>query len=502
MTLKAMIESLDPVRYSLPEDADAGRLCYSSRDVNAGDIFFALKGSSSDGHQFIPQALEAGASCIVAEAPEPVAFDSAWVQVRDSRLALAQAAAVAHGDPSKHLKIAGVTGTNGKTTITFLLHYLVEASQHRCGMMGTIHYDVGDEIREASHTTPESTEIQSLLAEMSASDCRGVVMEVSSHALTQQRVASVEFDAGIYTNLSQDHLDYHGGMEAYYEAKALLGEHLSKQTHKTKPVFVINRDDTYGQRMVRRFEDRLNIVTYGMGLGSDFRATQVRTDFQGTQFQLDAKGRSSLVRLPLIGRFNVYNALAVLAAATHGLKLNLREAIGHLDSVPQVPGRLELVEHGGGFKVFVDYAHTPDALENVLTTLQALSPNRLITVFGCGGNRDREKRALMGQVAERYSDFSVLTSDNPRKEDPKAILRDIAKAFRGDAFTVEIDRREAIRNAVEMAGTRDIVLVAGKGHEAIQQFADHSVPFDDRDEVYKALQARDLVPHRNRGGHV
>ena len=272
---------------------------------------------------------------------------------------------------------------------------------------------------------------------------------------------------------------------------------MCKQEHKTKPTFVINRDDTHGQRLARRFQDRLQVITYGMGIGSDFRATQPRSDFNGTSFQMEAKGRSFLVRIPLIGRYNVYNTLAVLAAAS-AMKLNLRESVQHMADAPQVPGRLEVIDHGGGFKVFVDYAHTPDALENVLKTLRDLSPNRLICVFGCGGNRDQEKRSLMGQAAEQFSDYSVITSDNPRKEDPKAIIADIAKAFRGQNYVTMEDRREAITAALEMADSRDIVVIAGKGHEATQQFADRTIEFDDRDEVFKALQALDFNPKRSK----
>ena len=495
-----LIDIMSTVRASKRgDDTSVGAVCYSSREVTPGAVFFALKGAQVDGHDYIRQAIEAGATCIVAETPEMDECQVAWVQVRDSREAMAMAAGAVHGHPSRQLPVAGVTGTNGKTTIAFLLHYLVQRVRYRCGMLGTVHYDLGDCIENATHTTPESTEIQSLLGKMVASGCKGAVMEVSSHALSQHRVDSVEFDVGIFTNLSQDHLDYHRTMENYFEAKALLGELMAKQGHKKKPTFVINRDDPQGQRLIRRFEGRLNVITYGVGVGSDFRATQLRSDFHGTSFQMEAKGRSFLVRIPLIGRYNVYNTLAVLASAS-AMKLNLRESVQHIREAPQVPGRLESIDHGGGFKAFVDYAHTPDALQNVLKTLRDLSPNRLICVYGCGGNRDQEKRGLMGQAAEQFSDYSVITSDNPRKEDPKAILDDIVKAYRGQNFVTIEDRREAITAALEMAGSRDIVLIAGKGHEATQQFADRTIEFDDRDEVYKALQALDCNPKRLRKG--
>lgn len=500
MTLQELIDAMPTRRASHFGGAlDVSRLAYSSRDVSQGTVFFALRGSQTDGHSYIPQAIEAGASAIVAEEVAPEDCQVPWIQVRDSRQSLAAASALVHHHPSRGLRVAGVTGTNGKTTVTFLLHYLIQKAHHRAGMLGTILYDLGDETRVATHTTPESLELQGLLGEMAAADCRGVAMEVSSHALSQHRVAGVEFDAAIFTNLTQDHLDYHGSMTEYFESKALLAEQLTQQRHKKAAVLIVNRDDGYGQRLIRRYEGRLNLITYGMGVGSDFRATRIASDVNGTRFELEAKGRSFLVRLPLIGRYNVYNAIAALAA-TKAMGLNLREAVHHLETAPQIPGRLEAIEHQGGFKVYVDYAHTPDALENVLKILRDLSPRRLICVFGCGGNRDRAKRQLMGQAAAQFSDYAWLTSDNPRSEDPQAILDDVAKGFvSGAAYKMEADRREAIREAMGMAQRGDIVLIAGKGHEATQQFADHTIPFDDRDEAYKALQLLDFYPQREGG---
>ncbi len=500
-----MIDILPVRRVSLMGQGEAAveRLCYSSREAGPGVVFFALKGATVDGHRFIDDAIEAGAAGIVAETPAPEPCPLPWIQVHDSRQALAAAAAHFHGNPSWDLRVAGITGTNGKTTTTFLLHELIRRAHHRAGMLGTVHYDLGDEIRPATHTTPESVEIQSLLAEMKEADCRGVAMEVSSHALSQHRVDSVAFDAGIFTNLTQDHLDYHHSMEAYFESKAALGELLCRQTKK-KPVFILNKDDGYGQRLVRRFQDRLPLITFGMGVGCDFRATRIAADRNGTRFELEAKGRTFLVRLPLIGRYNVYNAMAALSA-TKAMGLNLREAVQHLETIPQIPGRLEAIKHRGGFQVYVDYAHTPDALENVLKILRDLSPRRLICVFGCGGNRDRGKRLLMGQAAQQFSDHAILTSDNPRQEEPLAIIEDIAKAFRrASSHQIIEDRAAAIREAMAGAQPGDIVLIAGKGHEAEQQFADRTIPFDDRDEAYKALQRLDLQPRRERrdpGGH-
>jgi UDP-N-acetylmuramoyl-L-alanyl-D-glutamate--2,6-diaminopimelate ligase len=316
-----------------------------------------------------------------------------------------------------------------------------------------------------------------MLFQIHSAGCRATVMEASSHALMLDRLRGVEFDAAVFTNLTQDHLDFHGTMDAYFEAKCRLFANLLNQRHK-KGHGVVNLDDRYGQRLVDKFARELPLVTYGCGTRADFRASSVRIDFSGTTYQLDAEGRSYHVRLPLIGRFNVYNSLAALATA-RVLGINLREAVASMASAPSVPGRLELVPAKKLYRVFVDYAHTPDALVNVLKTLRELEPRRLIVVFGCGGNRDREKRPLMAAAVEQAADIAIITSDNPRKEDPAAIVDDIQKGFRGLNYEVVLDRKKAIEHAISLAGERDIVLIAGKGHETYQEFADYTVPFDD-----------------------
>jgi UDP-N-acetylmuramoyl-L-alanyl-D-glutamate--2,6-diaminopimelate ligase len=312
-------------------------------------------------------------------------------------------------------------------------------------------------------------------------------MEVSSHALAQERTRGIEWDVTVFTNLTQDHLDYHGTMENYFEAKAKLFEQLPQQQKKKKPVAVINSDDRYGRQLVARIDKQISVVTFGMGARADFRASGYRMEFAGTSYQLDARGKSYLVRVPLIGRFNVANSLAALAAA-NALGIGLREAVLSLAKSPQVPGRLEIVPAKRQFQVFVDYAHTPDALLNVLKTLRELAPRRLIVVFGCGGDRDREKRPLMGQVVDQNADYAVITSDNPRKEDPDQIIAEVEKGFRGTNFEKMTDRAQAISRAIEIAQPRDIVLIAGKGHENYQEFADHTVPFEDIQVARRAVE--------------
>ena len=316
-------------------------------------------------------------------------------------------------------------------------------------------------------------------------------MEVSSHALAQDRTRGLEWDVAVFTNLTQDHLDFHGTMENYFEAKAQLFTGLKNQPNKKEAVAVINLDDRYGEQLVSRLKDETPVITYGMSARADFRASNYRAEFSGTSFQLDARGKIYLVRVPLIGRFNVANAMAALAAAT-SLGISLRDAVLSLAKSPQVPGRLEAVPAKRQFQVFVDYAHTDDALLNVLKTLRELEPNRLIVVFGAGGDRDRQKRPLMGRVADQNADYSIITSDNPRKEDPLAIIADVKKGFRSGNFETVPDRAEAIARAIALAQPRDIVLIAGKGHETYQEFADHTIPFDDRQMALRALENRPL----------
>ncbi|MCL4167591.1 UNVERIFIED_CONTAM: hypothetical protein GTU68_020751, partial [Idotea baltica] len=390
------------------------------------------------------------------------------------------AAAEFYGQPSDALGVVGITGTNGKTTTAFLVHHLLKTAWRRCGLLGTVFYDNGETQSAALNTTPESLEIQRLLGEMRDNDCRGAAIEVSSHGLAQHRTAAVRFRVGVFTNLSQDHFDYHGNFENYFQAKKMLFD----QT----PVIVINGDDKYGKRLAAEQWSHAKLVTFGHGIHCDYRINNIRSDFNGTTYQLEIrKQRSMLVRLPLIGRYNVENATAALAAA-QGMGLNLREAVKNIQEAPQVPGRLEAVEpHRTAYKVYVDYAHTPDALVNALKTLRDLRPARIITVFGCGGDRDRQKRPKMAAAVEANSDIVIITSDNPRTEDPEVILNEVALGMKGDRFAKVVDRREAIREAIRLARPRDIVLVAGKGHEDYQEINGERIAFDDRVAVRHAI---------------
>lgn len=485
MTLRDLISHFDKPVTSGSLDTEISELAYDSRKIAPKTAFVALRGSKSDGHDFIAKAIEAGAAAIIAEQAPPNDCTVPWVHVKETRIALAQGAAALNDFPAKGLITLAVTGTNGKTTTAFLMHHLMNAGQKHCGLLSTIFYDIGGKQVPATHTTPESLEIQSLFSQMRANGCKAVAMEASSHALDQHRVHGLNFAAGIFTNLTQDHLDYHGTMEAYFVAKVRLFEMIAAQP---KGFMVVNLDDSWGRKLITRYEGTGRVVKFGFGVGADYRAVNPRYDMTGSTFELEIKGRSFLVRLPLIGDFNIYNALGALAAS-HLAGLNLRETITNLKNSPQVPGRLERVTSDSSrFQVFVDYAHTPDALVNVLKTIRTLRPRRIITVFGCGGDRDRSKRPRMASAAEANSDICVVTSDNPRSEAPETIIADAVKGFaRPKSHAAIVDRREAIKTALENARDGDIVLIAGKGHEDYQEIQGVKHPFDDRRVVRQLL---------------
>jgi UDP-N-acetylmuramoyl-L-alanyl-D-glutamate--2,6-diaminopimelate ligase len=486
MQLKTLLAAI-PVREIIgPSDRAVESIAYDSRRVQRNGLFVAMRGEKSDGHDFIGQAIEKGASVIVAEREEKHPR-ATCVVVENTRPALADLAAKFYGFPAQKLKLAAVTGTNGKTTTTFLIKHICEKAGLRCGLLGTVRYEIGERVLPAARTTPESLDLQELLAQIANAGCRAAAMEASSHALAQERTRGIEWNVAVFTNLTQDHLDFHGTMENYFAAKARLFEQLSQQEKKQKPVAIVNIDDRYGEQLLGRIDKNISVVTFGMGMRADFRASNYRMEFGGTSYQLDARGKSYLVRVPLIGRFNVANSMAALAAA-NALGIGLREAVLSLAKSPQVPGRLEMVPAKRQFQVFVDYAHTPDALLNVLKTLRELQPRRLIVVFGCGGDRDKQKRPLMGEVVDRNADHAIITSDNPRKENPDAIIAEVEKGFRSNHFEKIVDRAQAIARAIELAQPRDIVLIAGKGHENYQEFADHTVPFEDIQVARRALE--------------
>ena len=462
-----------------------------SRRVIPGSCYIAVRGTQFDGHTAIPDAIAAGATAIVAELPCPPDLAESgifWVQVPDTHEADGLLMSAWHDFPSEQLVMLGVTGTNGKTTISYLTNAVFRTVWQRAGLIGTIICDDGA-TRSASHnTTPGCAELQSLLASMVKNGCRACAMEVSSHALVQCRTAGTNFRVGIFTNLTQDHLDFHKTMEAYYEAKKLLFTRMAEWDPKS--VAVINIDDAYGRRLAEEMAPRMKVRTFGTAKDADFRAVPKLLSLKGSQYELNYRGKSYLVRTPLIGEFNVSNSLAALAGVV-AAGVSIRDAINCLAQSPQVPGRMELVSSVNNVQSFVDYAHTPDAVENVCRTMKALCRSgRLITVFGCGGDRDRTKRPLMGEAAAKHSDICLVTSDNPRSEDPEAIIDEIMPGIPTPKQHRITDREQAIRAALELAVPGDVVLIAGKGHENYQIFKDETINFSDAAVVRKYYAER------------
>lgn len=458
-----------------------------SRRVIPGSCYIAVKGTRVDGHDFIDQAIAAGAIAIVAETPCPAQAQEAgicWVQVPDTKEADGVLMSAWNDFPSRKLVALGVTGTNGKTTISYLTNAIFRATWQRAGLIGTIMYDNGAQRTPSHNTTPGCAELQGMLSDMVNNGCKAVAMEVSSHALHQHRTTGVDFRVGIFTNLTQDHLDYHGTMEEYYEAKKLLFTRMAANK-SLKAVAVINADDEYGRKLAEELRPIMRVRTFGLAKDADFRAEPKIISMKGSQYELVYNGKSYLVRTPLIGEFNVSNSLAALAGAVSA-GVNIRDAIASLAQSPQVPGRMELVSSVNNVQCFVDYAHTPDAVENVCRTMKQLCrQGRVFTVFGCGGDRDRTKRPLMGEAAARYSDVCIVTSDNPRTEDPEQIIDEIMPGIPKEKQHRITDREEAIRAALKLARPGDCILIAGKGHENYQIFADETITFSDSAVVAK-----------------
>ena len=469
---------------------DIAGVDYDSRRVQPGWCFVAMKGESTDGNRYIDAALAAGAVAVVSDdikiAPKG---DMAWAQVPHGRRALARLSANFYKRPAEKLANSGITGTNGKTTTSYLLESILQAAGRKTALVGTVEYHVAGRVLPAPHTTPEPLELNQMLAEALRNGATESVMEVSSHALAQQRVFGIPFDVAIFTNLTRDHLDYHRDLDEYFAAKRALFEGVGTDPPRAA---IINVEDEYGKKLAKFSKSRSQVLTYGVGQG-DFHAAKVDVGMNGTRFDLVTPDRTIPLWSPLIGRVNVYNILAA-AAAAFARNCPPEAIAGGVERLARVPGRFERVDAGQPFTVVVDYAHTDDALRN-LTSLarEFVSQGRgkVITVFGCGGDRDRAKRPLMGEAAGRGSDNVILTSDNPRSEEPMAIIQDALPGLQRTAtpFSVEPDRSKAILMAVRQAAAGDIVLIAGKGHEKVQITRQGAHPFDDVEVARAALQA-------------
>jgi UDP-N-acetylmuramoyl-L-alanyl-D-glutamate--2,6-diaminopimelate ligase len=496
MKLSALIDSLKPDSFHPRSDPEIKGLAYDSRQVKPGYVFFALKGQRQDGMFFVQDAIERGAEVIISEQSCKISGTPGLIgkgqvimlPVGDARQAMAEAARVFYQNPSARLKMIGLTGTNGKTTAAFLIKNILDAAGLEAGLIGTVIYKIGTRIIPATRTTPEVIDLQQMLDQMVTAGCRSAVMEVSSHALSQKRTWGIDFDAAVFTNLTHDHLDYHKTMEKYFQAKSLLFKQLNRG--QKKAVALINIDDPHGEALLKMPELKTTVFTYGLNEKADVRALNVQLASKGSVFDVVSPWGKVKISLRLPGRYNVSNALAAFSvcAALGGDPVMIARV---LPQIIFIPGRLEEIETGRGFQVFVDYAHTEDALRNVLTTLREISKGRIITVFGCGGNRDAKKRPWMGSVAEQMADYVIITSDNPRREDPNVIISQILAGCKTrDKVEVVPDRYEAIAHALSLAHAGDVVLVAGKGHENYQEFANTIIPFDDRQVVRECLGLR------------
>ncbi|MDP6491476.1 MAG: UDP-N-acetylmuramoyl-L-alanyl-D-glutamate--2,6-diaminopimelate ligase [Kiritimatiellia bacterium] len=486
MNLGQLFEGIVEGVRALPT-AEVTGISSDSRQVREGFVYVGIRGGRHDGRDFVPDAVARGAVACIVEGPAPTDSGGAVpaLSVPDARLAVALLASRFHGNPSSKLKVVGTTGTNGKTTVSYLVRDIFNQSGLQPGLIGTIAYEIGERAIPAARTTPEAAELQGLLAQMVSSGCQSAVLEVSSHSLDQKRVAGIDFDVGVFTNLTGDHLDYHLDMERYFAAKAGLFRQLG--SGKKSAYAVINADDPFGRRLADPGRYDAEVITYGTGRAADVRAEIVELDARGSRITMASPWGNYKVETPLMGRFNVSNVLAAMTIAG-AMGLDIETAGQALKHASGAPGRLEEIPTDTGFQVFVDYAHTDDALSNVLTTLREVTPGRLIAVFGCGGDRDKTKRPLMGRVAEIGADLTIATSDNPRSEDPADIIEQIvAGVHNRNTVLVEIDRRDAIHKAISLAREGDIVLIAGKGHENFQEIGSRTIPFDDRQVAGDAL---------------
>ncbi|MCB2297133.1 UDP-N-acetylmuramoyl-L-alanyl-D-glutamate--2,6-diaminopimelate ligase [Clostridium tagluense] len=478
MKLEKIMENINLDLISGNMDIDINKIQYDSRKIKSGDLFFCIQGYKVDGHEYIQNAINNGAIAIVCEKDIEKQSNCSVIKVGDSRKALALSASNYHEKPSSKMKIIGITGTNGKTTSAFMIKAILEEQGYKVGLIGTIANFIGDEKIHTERTTPESLELHELFKKMVESRVDYCVMEVSSHSLTLDRVYGIEFCESIFTNLTQDHLDFHKTFENYFNAKLTLFKY-SKNS-------IINIDDSYGDKAYNLIKS--SKLTYGLNSSADIRASNIKMNSRGSNFTVKYKDSSFEIQLNIPGNYNVHNALGCIGVCLNegidiaAIKLGLKKV--------QVLGRCELVEnkHNLGFEIILDYAHTPDALENILKTVREFTKGKLICVFGCGGDRDKTKRTIMGKIGTQLCDISIITSDNPRTEDPVQIINDIASGIEKENFEIIVDRTMAIKRAIEIAMKDDVIVIAGKGHEDYQVLKDKTIHFDEREIVLDIIK--------------
>ncbi|MDD5066580.1 MAG: UDP-N-acetylmuramoyl-L-alanyl-D-glutamate--2,6-diaminopimelate ligase [bacterium] len=500
MKLVDLVRGLNLRPASCLNDLDISGIAYNSQNVKKGFLFVAIKGFSTDGHQYILPAVMNGASCIALESlrsldKKEIRIEKSYlvcgekkvpfIRFRNNRILLSRVSANFFQHPCRQMNVIGITGTNGKTTTTYLIEKILQEQGYKVGVIGTINYRVNNQSLPASATTPESLDLHALFSDMVKQKVRYVVMEVSSHSLSLNRVDDVHFDSVIFTNLTEDHFDFHRNFSGYFRAKRKIFELLVRSEKKVK-TGLINQDDRYGRKLIRQFRQQKSFITFSYGIDSpcDLRADNIHISLDKTKFQFPYKGRRFTVSSGLIGKHNVYN---ILSAAGIGIieGVPVERIIAAVEKLRSVAGRMEM-QKIRDFYVGIDYAHTEDALQNVLEAIKELKPDRIITVFGCGGNRDRRKRPHMARVASERSDIVIITSDNPRREDPLSIIREVERGIRPhtEYFTI-VDRYEAIKKGLSLARANDFLLLAGKGHEDYQIIGDKKFPFDDKEAVLK-----------------
>ncbi|MDT9336122.1 UDP-N-acetylmuramoyl-L-alanyl-D-glutamate--2,6-diaminopimelate ligase [Clostridium perfringens] len=484
MILKSLLKGLDYEVIKGNEESKVQNIRYDNRKIEQGDAFVCIKGFKVDGHSFVIDAVKKGAKVLIVQDDVSVQEDITIIKVRDTRKALAIMSSNYFGNPKDKLKIIGITGTNGKTTSAFIIKSILEKAGLMTGLIGTIANYIGNKKVDAVRTTPESYELHELFKNMVDAGVEYCVMEVSSHSLELDRVYGIQFEEGIFTNLTRDHLDFHKTFENYYNAKFKLFE---RSNHS-----IINLDDPYGANIVKDIEERgvkTKVSTFSIEKESDFKAFEIKSHSNGSEFKVNLE-RVEEFYINIPGEYNIYNSLGCIICA-HNLNIPMDKIKEGLSDVV-IPGRCELVakEKNLPYSIIIDYAHTPDGLENVLTTVKAFTKNRMISVFGCGGDRDKVKRPQMGKIGCELSDIAIITSDNPRSEEPMDIINDIVKPLNYDNFVIEVNRKEAIRKAMNMALEGDVIVIAGKGHETYQILKDETIHFDEREVVYDILEGK------------
>ncbi|HEY2420523.1 MAG TPA: UDP-N-acetylmuramoyl-L-alanyl-D-glutamate--2,6-diaminopimelate ligase [Neobacillus sp.] len=486
MKLHELLKHLHTITPITGENPEITNIENDSRKVKKGSLFICINGYTFDGHHFAEAAVKNGAVAILAE--QKLSVNVPVIVVKDTTRAMAVVADTFFGQPTKKLHLIGITGTNGKTTTSHLIEKIFSEANKKTGLIGTIYTKLADTMLEMKNTTPDSLTLQRIFHQMVQTGVNLTVMEVSSHALDMGRVHGCDFDVAVFTNLSQDHLDYHHTMEEYKRVKGLLFAQLGNTFNQDKPKFAILNADDPASRLYQK-STAAHVVTYGIDNEADIRAKNIQMTSSGTTFELVIDGHKYPVQLQLIGKFSVYNVLASMTAALVS-GIPIETIIPSLENVRGVPGRFELVQSGQNYTVIVDYAHTPDSLENVLKTILHFAKRRIFVIIGCGGDRDRTKRPLMARIACKYGTNAIFTSDNPRSEDPAAILKEMADGVQGEKYIIKPDREEAIFTAIEQAEAGDVILIAGKGHETYQIIGNQIYDFDDRIIARKAIEGR------------